>query len=274
MKYIPLGLQCSVPNGIHKANMREYSYLFDWLWCPAQTSYNILELLINSGIDSTINYMCSGWSYYKYLENEHYLSIKYKSTCQMNKNTGLGITRFEINPDFKSKIKRRTERLLLDLKSNDKLIFIYADAANPNNNYHLDGVQYGVDATLHLIKIYKLLYKINNNIAIIYFCWPSRSKNVNFINYVEFNHKDHWCDVGDLICDYIKKIENCEINVTDLFTKQNIVFSNIPVPVPIPIPTTNIKKNLLVKTQKTSTILTSNKKAIKKPNATVIIKKF
>lgn len=30
MKVIPLGLQCSVPDGIKRANMREYSYPFDW----------------------------------------------------------------------------------------------------------------------------------------------------------------------------------------------------------------------------------------------------
>lgn len=31
MKIIPLGLQCSVPEGIKRANLREYSYPFDWL---------------------------------------------------------------------------------------------------------------------------------------------------------------------------------------------------------------------------------------------------
>jgi hypothetical protein len=32
MKVIPFGLQCSVPEGIKRANLREYSYHFDWLW--------------------------------------------------------------------------------------------------------------------------------------------------------------------------------------------------------------------------------------------------
>lgn len=31
-----------------RANLREYSYPFDWLWSPGKTTYNIL---INDGID-------------------------------------------------------------------------------------------------------------------------------------------------------------------------------------------------------------------------------
>jgi hypothetical protein len=45
MKVIPLGLQCSVPEGIKRANLREYSYPFDWLWSPSKTTYNILNIL-------------------------------------------------------------------------------------------------------------------------------------------------------------------------------------------------------------------------------------
>ena len=44
MKVIPLGLHCSVPEGIKRANMREYSYPIDWLWSPSKTTYNILSL--------------------------------------------------------------------------------------------------------------------------------------------------------------------------------------------------------------------------------------
>ena len=41
MKVITLGLQCSVPEGIKRAKLREYSYPFDWLWSPSKTTYNI-----------------------------------------------------------------------------------------------------------------------------------------------------------------------------------------------------------------------------------------
>lgn len=57
---------------------------------------------------------------------------------QMNKNSGLGIIHFTINDEFKGKLKIRLERLLNDIKSGEKIIFIYADAANKLLNYHLD----------------------------------------------------------------------------------------------------------------------------------------
>jgi hypothetical protein len=41
-------------------------------------------------------------------------------------------------------------------------------------NYTLDGIEYGTDATEYLLKTYDLLYKINNNIKIVYFCWIER----------------------------------------------------------------------------------------------------
>ena len=47
MKFIPIGLQCSVPEGIKRAKLREYSYPFDWLWTPSKTTYLILNILIN-----------------------------------------------------------------------------------------------------------------------------------------------------------------------------------------------------------------------------------
>ena len=60
MKFIPLGIQCSVPEGIKRANLREYSYPLDWLWTPCKTSYDILNILINKGIDETVKYMTMG----------------------------------------------------------------------------------------------------------------------------------------------------------------------------------------------------------------------
>jgi hypothetical protein len=94
------------------------------------------------------------------MNNEHYISINEVSECQMNKNTGLGITHFTINDEYKITLKRRLKRLLLDIKSLENITFIYADAANPYLNYHLDEIEYGTDATEYLLKIYDLIYPI------------------------------------------------------------------------------------------------------------------
>ena len=197
MKVIPLGLQCSVPEGIKQAKLREYSYPFDWLWCPSKTTYNILCVLINEGVEKTIEYMTTGYTYYKYLNNEHYISVNNITGSQMNKNTGLGITHFIINNEYKCKLKLRLERLLSDIISFENILFVYADSANPYLNYYLDDIEYGIDATEYLLKIYELIYKINNNIKIIYFCWNERKRENNIIEYVPYDFKNHWFEVAD-----------------------------------------------------------------------------
>ena len=169
MKVIPLGLQCSVPEGIKRANLREYAYPLDWLWSPSETTYNVFRILINDGIETTLEYMTTGYTYYMYAGNEHYISVDHLTESQMNKNTGLGNTHFTINNEYKDKLKRRLERLLDDITSNESILFVYADAANPHLNYHLDDIDYGVDATEYLLKIYELIHPINNNIQIVYF---------------------------------------------------------------------------------------------------------
>ena len=189
MKVIPLGLQCSVPEGIKRANLREYSYPFDWLWTPSKTTYDILNILINEGVDSALNYMTTGYTYYKYLGNEHYTSVNNITESQMNKDTGLGNTHFTINDEYKNKLKRRLERLIRDINSQDQLIFIYADAANTNFNYYLDDIEYGVDATEYLIKIYSLICPLNKNIKIVYFCWNDRKKDNGLIDYISYDYQ-------------------------------------------------------------------------------------
>jgi hypothetical protein len=203
MKVIPLGLQCSVPDGIKKANMREYSYPFDWLWSPSKTTYNILNILINDSIEKALEYMTTGYSYYKYLGNEHYTSVNNITESQMNKISGLGITHFIINDEYKNKLRIRLERLLHDIKSNENILFVYADAATHHLNYHLDDVEYGVDATEYLLKIYDLILPLNNNIKIIYFCWNERKKDNGIIEYISYDFKKHWSEVSELIKHYL-----------------------------------------------------------------------
>jgi len=152
MKVIPLGLQCSVPEGIRQANLREYSYPFDWLWSPSKTTYKILHILINDGIEDALVYMTTGYTYYRYLGNERYKSVNNITENQMNRNSGLGNTHFTINDYYKNKLKTRLKRLLTDILSSENILFVYADAANSYLNYHLDDVEYGVDATKYLLK--------------------------------------------------------------------------------------------------------------------------
>ena len=203
MKVIPLGLQCSVPEGIKRANLREYSYPFDWLWCPSKTAYNILSILINEGVEKALEYMTIGYTYYKYLGNEHYISVDNITENQMNVDSGLGNTHFTINDDYKSKLKIRLERLLRDIQSNENLLFVYADGANSYLNYHLDEIEYGLDATEYLLKIHELIYPINNNINIVYFCWNKRKRENNIIKYIPYDFKNNWSEVSELIKTYL-----------------------------------------------------------------------
>ena len=204
MKFIPLGLQCSVPDAIKKTNLRKYSYPFDWLWCPSKTTYEIINILINNGVEQALEYMTTGYTYYNYLGNESYISVSNVTENQMNNMNGLGNTHFTINEEYKNKLRRRLERLVRDIKSNDNILFIYADAASPDQNYYLDDIEYGLDATEYLIKIYDLLYPINNNIKIIYFCWRERERCNNYkIDYISYEFKNKWFAISDIIKYYL-----------------------------------------------------------------------
>lgn len=211
VKYIPLGLQCSVPHGIDLAGHRFGSYPFDWLWTPSKTTYNILKILLhdnsnqNDNLARCVDYMTTGFTYYQYMNNEHYLSLPSNvvNGNQINKETGLGNTHFMINDEYKVMLKRRLERLLLDITGSNKIILIYADAANPYLNYHLDEVEYGTDPNEYLEKIYDLIYPINNDVTILYFCWKERSLGKKGITYIGFDHVNTWFRVSDLIRDYL-----------------------------------------------------------------------
>lgn len=220
MKYIPLGLQCSVPAGIRRAEKSEYAYPFDWLWTPSKTTYNILKILfsdplankeyiIDNEIDKAIVYMTDKYSYYKYLENEHYESTEGITESQMNKDTGLGITHYKIDAEYKVQLKRRLERLVKDIKSGEDIMFIYADAASDTKNYTLDNVEYGVDATEYLLKIYDLIQPIHPKMQIVYFCWESRQKRDNDkIKYVPYAFQKGWYQVGTLVKNYLLDLDN------------------------------------------------------------------
>jgi hypothetical protein len=203
MKVIPLGLQCSVPEGIKRANLREYSYPFDWLWTPSKTTYNILNILVNDGVEKALEYMTTEYSYYKYLGNEHYISVDYVTESQINSITGLGNTHFTINDEYKNKLRIRLERLLRDISSTENILFVYADAANSYLNYYIDDIEYGIDATEYLLKIYELIYPLNNNIKIAYFCWNERKGENKQIEYISYDFKNSWYQVSEIIKEYL-----------------------------------------------------------------------
>ncbi len=209
MKFIPIGIQCAVPDAINKSKLREYSYPFDWLWCPSKTTYDILECLVNKGIESTIEFMTTGLSSFIYKGNERYISTNEPTECQMNKNTGLGFTHFTINDEYIMKLRRRLTRLYNDICSQHKIFFVYADSANTEHSYWLDDINYEFDATADLIHIYDLIHTINPNIEILYFCWDSRVGSDSKISYIPFSkirnwHIRDWNGVSVLIQQYFE----------------------------------------------------------------------
>jgi hypothetical protein len=185
--------------------LRDCSYPLDWLWSPGNTTYNILNILINEGIEKAIEYMTTGYTYYKYLGNEggHFVSVNEVTNCQINKTTGLCINNFVIDEEYKNKLRRRFERFLNHINSNEKIVFMYTDTANPDMNYKLDDEVYGLDASEYLLKIYDLIYPINNNIKVVYFCWTERERKDTRIQYIPYEYKMHRRFVCDIIMDFI-----------------------------------------------------------------------
>jgi hypothetical protein len=186
-KYIPLGLHCCVTFALEEAGLREYLYPFDSHWTPSQTTYSILKILLTSGVEAAIVYMVTEYKYYVQSEyTEEFYLVDYKTNIQINPATGLAIVHHTINEEFSAKLRRRLTRLLADIKSDKEIKFIYCDTTAPFYNYIIDGVEYGVDATPYLEKIYDLIYQHNPNIEIIYFCWPKRERISDKITYRKF----------------------------------------------------------------------------------------
>ena len=203
MKVIPIGLHYAVLEAIQKANLYKYSYPFDWAWTPSKTTYNILHILINDGTEKAVEYMTSGHTYYKYVGNEQYISVNNVTKNQMNKITGLGNTHFTINNEYKNALLIMLERLLRDIQSNEYIMLVYADTINSQLNYYLDDIEYGIDATEYLLKIYELIYPINNNIKMVYFCWDERKRENNIIEYISYDFKNNKNDVSEIIKKYL-----------------------------------------------------------------------
>ena len=186
MNFISLGIHCVVADGIGMTNRRLCSYPFDWLWCPAKTTYNILERLIAKSPDLAADFMVTGGGFYDYIRPEYFVSVDHKTMHYMNQTTGLGIVHDSMDDEYRNKLIRRLVRLLDCVRFGDETVFIYSDATNSDLNYHLNGVEFGVDATEHLCDIYDLLSLVNPNITILYFCWASRIKESEKIKHIVF----------------------------------------------------------------------------------------
>ena len=78
------------------------------------------------------------------------------------------------------------------ITSGDHVVFIYADAVSADRNYHPDDVEYGLDATEHLLKSYDLIRPLNSRIEV-------RKGSSGVIEYVPFDFKPDWNHVSDVI---------------------------------------------------------------------------
>lgn len=204
MKFIPIGLGCIIPEALKRANLREYSYPFDWLWSPSKTTYTIMQILFTEGVEKAVDYMTTGYNYYEYLGNEHYNSCENITENQMNKETGVGITHFIINDEYKAKLKIRFERLMRDIQSQEKIVFLYSDSTNNEFNYYLDDVEYGVDGYEYILKIRELILPINPNIDLYYFCWRNRYReNDGIIKFIPYDYYYCWLDISEIIKNYL-----------------------------------------------------------------------
>ena len=98
--------------------------------------------------------------------------------------------------------------MIQDIKSKDEIILIYCDSANPETSFFLDGIEYGVDGTEYLLKIHELLYPINNNIKIVYFCWNERKRENGIIEYIPFHYSSEWTQQANQIQNYLLTYTN------------------------------------------------------------------
>ena len=55
----------------------------------------------------------------------------------------------------------------------------------------------------YLLKIYELIYPLNNNIKIVYFCWNERKRENDIIEYISYDFKNNWFKVSELIKTYL-----------------------------------------------------------------------
>jgi hypothetical protein len=196
MIFIPIGTQCHVADSLKRAGLRVSSYPFDYIFSPSKSTYNIFYILINVGVDAAIEYMTTGYSYYKAIGNEHFVETDEITTVLLNKNTGVGIVHDDINDEYKAKLKRRFTRLLTLILTNEQLCLCYADSNGRDYVYRIDGEDYTLDATDDLLALHDLLYHHNPNIDIYYFAWPERKRDNDIIKYVDFERN---FDIGSYL---------------------------------------------------------------------------
>lgn len=207
--FIPIGLHCTATWGVRDAGLRTKSYAFDYIWCPAVATYEVLKRLITENVDAAIKYMVTGYEYYDFHGKGIYTLTNKVSGNQMNKHTGIGVTHFTINQEYGEKLKIRFQRIIDDIKTTDKPYLIYADAASEEFNYTLDGVPYDHNVTEYLDKIYQLLLPLNANLHVLYFCQKERyNDSYTYITHIPHKYAFY---VEKMVCEYLKEHHRLEI---------------------------------------------------------------
>ena len=154
--------------------------------------------------------MWSGWTYHQWQgPSENFLPVNMVARAKINTTTGLGITHYNLNDEYRQKLKRRFERFLEDIQNKeDQVILIYSDCAAPDQNYSISSVPMGLDASSDLEEIYQLLRSKNDKIKVWYFCWPERYKQSNNVEHIVFQHQNGWANVLKIISKHIKDFEH------------------------------------------------------------------
>ena len=203
MIYIPIGIQCSVPDALKEAGVREKAYPFDYHFSPARFSLTIIRLLLNHDIDAARELMTTSRDRVtaRLTTQEHHVTVAddENSECHINLKTGFGVVHHRVhdNQEFDDMMRRRILRLHEALTGTTPVTLIYADAASLATNYTLDGIDFGTDATDVLLEMAELVKERCHDVQIVYACWKDRHRDNPDakITVWPFEQMSHWRDV-------------------------------------------------------------------------------
>lgn len=223
--YICIGLQCSGPDALKKCGIRQQAYPFDWLWMPSRSALETLQLLLlrdgdgdgddAGGIDAAVEHLSTGGTNCIYAGNESHVSpppnTACHSSCVINAQTGVGVVHHTVDAGFRAMLRRRLERLLQALRSRPHVTLLYIDASAPHNNYRIDGVVHGTDATADLEAIHALVARTLRPpqtlpTSMLYFCWNERvpREQNSVVAHVGFQHMGSQTDVSSFVADQLR----------------------------------------------------------------------
>lgn len=200
--FIPIGLQCSVPDALVNLGVREYSYPFDWLWSPARSTRDVLRCLVVYGVDATVQHMTVGSvpcqpasddGAYRTITTATSATVtttsgdQKKHTCYMNARAGLCFPHFSVDAEYQDKLRRRLERMFDDLRDpSRRVVLVYADGSTEHTVLSMDGVRFGAeDPAPFLRDILHLVHSVNAHTRIIQFARESAASATHGIEVVQ-----------------------------------------------------------------------------------------